>query len=223
MLRCCGVIVTGLFVLSLGCDSKKEPSMSDALAKSDKAETDRKEAKDKEKAAIKTAPKLADDPTKVANPWTVDTVRAGLVMGTVVTYGVAGVDAKGKPVTDTYRAEIKGNNEHESKVIQSLGSASSAPQAKQVASTTWSRMSPFFNVEKVTVKLTGREVVETPAGKFDCVVADLQGFFGAHKTVWMALEKPGIYAKVVDHGNTNGEDDQTEVTYTLASITTPPA
>ena len=121
------------------------------------------------------------------------------------------------------RGEVKGNNENDVSIIQSLKSASDTPQATQALSIPWDKRSPFFQVERATSKLTGRETIEVGAGKFDCITAELTGFFGAHKTIWMPIGKPGIYAKVVDHGNANDEADQTEMVYELASIAAPPA
>ncbi|MEM6995650.1 MAG: hypothetical protein AAF721_34395 [Myxococcota bacterium] len=223
MLQRAGLTFPCLVVLMLtpACDGDKKPSMAEALAKSDKAEADRKAAEEKKKAAVKKKPTLADDPTKVEHPWTVDKLKASLKMGVVISYGVAGTNAKGKEVTDEYRAEVKGNNEGDVKVIQTLVSAADKPQAKQVLTVSWTKDSPFFYVENPTVEVKSRETIETPAGKFDCIVAERKGVLGASQTVWMPIDKPGIYAKVVDHGNANVEEDQTEMTYTLASITAP--
>ncbi len=223
MLRRAVLPLTCLLVLSTGqaCDGDKKPSMAEALAKSDKAEAERKAAEEKKKAAVKKAPTLADDPTKVEHPWNIDSMKASLKMGVVVNYAVTGTNIKGKDVTDEYRGEVKGNNENDVAVVQTLLSAKDTPQAKQALSLAWDKASPFFYVERATTEVTGREKVETPAGTFDCITAELKGFFGAHKTVWMPIDKPGIYAKVVDHGNANEEDDQTEMTYVLSSVTVP--
>jgi hypothetical protein len=62
------------------------------------------------------------------------------------------------------------------------------------------------------------ESVQVPAGTFDTVVVELRDFFGAHQTVWLIKDKPGIYAKVVDHGNQQDEADKTEMTYELTKF-----
>ncbi|MBL4689748.1 MAG: hypothetical protein JKY37_34490 [Nannocystaceae bacterium] len=209
--------------LSAACGGDKKPTMAEALAKSDQVEADRKAAEEEKKAAVVKAPTLAEDPSKVEYPWDIYKLKDSLKMGLVISYGVTGTDAKGKEVTDEYRGEVKGNNEHDVAVIQTLVSLADTPQAKQTLSLPWDKASPFFYVERASTEVTGRETIETPAGKFDCITADLKGFFGAHKTVWMPIGKPGIYAKVVDHGNANAEDDQTEITYTLATISAPPS
>jgi len=189
------------------------------MQKAKKAEDDKKAAEEKKKAAVKKTPGLADDPTKVEHPWNVDQVKTGLQMGTVIMYDVSGTNAKGKEVTDEFRGEVKGNNENDVAITQTLMSAADTPQAKQAASFAWSNLSPFFGVEKAEVEVARREKIETPAGSFDCIVVELKGFFGAHKTVWLPIGKPGIYAQVVDHGNANEEGDETEMTYVLKSVT----
>ena len=115
----------------------------------------------------------------------------------------------------------KGNNENDVAITQTLMSAADTPQATQAASFPWTNLSPFFGVEKAEVEVARREKIETPAGSFDCIVVELKGFFGAHKTVWLPIGKPGIYAQVVDHGNANEEGDETEMTYVLKSVTAP--
>ena len=208
-------------VLALGACDDKKPSMAEAMKKADEEAAKQKAEAEEKKKAVKTEPTLADDPTKVEHPWNVDKVRSALQMGTVVLYKVSGTDAKGKAVTDQYRGEVKGTNENDVAIIQTLMSAADKPQAKQALSLPWDKVSPFFNVERATVELAGRETVEVPAGSFDSIKAELNGFFGAHITVWMPIEKPGVYAKVIDHGNANEEGDQTEMVYELESVTAP--
>ena len=210
----------GLSFAGFGCGGDK-PSIEEAMQKAKKAEEDKKAAEEKKKAAVKKTPGLADDPTKVEHPWTIDKVKVGLKMGTVITYAVSGTNAKGKEVTDEFRGEVKGNNENDVAITQTLMSAADTPQASQAASFAWTNLSPFFGVEKAEAEVVRREKVETPAGTFDCIVVELKGFFGAHKTVWLPIGKPGIYAQVVDHGNANEEGDQTELTYVLQSATAP--
>ena len=105
-------------------------------------------------------------------------------------------------------------------VVQYFVSKQKDVTAKQVATHDWSRLSPCFPVEKPTTELVGRESVETPAGAFDTVSANLQGFFGARRTVYMIPDRPGVYAKVVDHPNVNEESDQTALTYLLEQVKT---
>ena len=77
----------------------------------------------------------------------------------------------------------------------------------------------MFVLEKAERELVAVEKVKVPAGEFDCVKAEIKGFFGGHHTVWIIKDKPGIYAKVVDHGNANEDEDKTEKVYELAKIT----
>ncbi|MEM6296880.1 MAG: hypothetical protein AAGA54_36790 [Myxococcota bacterium] len=201
-------------VFCVACDSS-EPSVSEALA-----DADAKEAKKKaDEEAAKKAATPKKDPNALEMPWTVDSMKDKLEMGLTLEYAVTGTDAKGKPVEDTYLAEVKALNPDGIGVVAYHTSAK-GEAAKQLATTPWSKMSPFFRVEKAEETLLKKESVETPAGTFDCVAVELKGFFGEHRTVWMIADKPGVYAKIVEHANTSAEDDQTEKTYTLASMKT---
>lgn len=201
-------------ILTVACGDAGKPSMAEALAEADKKEADRKAAEQAKKDAIKVEKKT----DALELPWSFDDLKAGLPMGTALEYQLTGTDAKGKPVEDKWTGEVKANNENEVGVISSRDADKAKPQATQVAMIPWSRVSPFFFVEKSEPEVTAREKVSVPAGEFECVVAELKGFFGAHLTVWMIADKPGVYAKVVDHGNINDEADQTELTYELVSL-----
>ena len=180
---------------------------------------DQKEAKRKAKEeADKKAVVVKKDPNKLELPWNGDAMQASLQMGLQIEYKVTGTDAKGKPVEDTYFGEVKANNPAEVGVSQYLGAQKDEPIAGQVAKTPYGQFSPFFLVERAEHELVKLESVTVPAGTFDTVVVDLKGFFGAHKTVWMIKDKPGIYAKVVDHGNTKEDKTQTETTFELTKI-----
>lgn len=201
-------------LLTAGCDSS-DMSITEALAESDK-----KEAEKKAKAAAeKKAATPKKDPNLLEMPWSVDAMKAGLPMGLTLEYAVAGSDAKGKPVEDTYQAVVKATNPGGVGVIAFHGSAK-GEAAKQLQTVDWSKYSPFFAVERPEMTLVRKESVTVPAGTFDTVVVELKGFFGAHRTVWMVADKPGVYAKVVDHPNRSEAEDATDRTYTLSSMET---
>jgi hypothetical protein len=200
-------------IFVLGCDDK--PSMADSLKQADEKEAKRKAQEEADNKAVE----VKKESDKLELPWTPDAMQASLQMGLQLEYKVVGTDAKGKPVEDTYFAEVKGSSPSEVGVSQYLGAMKDEPIAGQVAKTPWDQFSPFFLVERAEHELVKQESVTVPAGTFDTVVVELQGFFGAHKTVWMIKDKPGIYAKVVDHGNTKEEDNQTaEMTFELTKI-----
>lgn len=201
---------------------KKEPSVAEALAASDKKAQDEKAAKEAADAKLAQAAKKAKEGV-LEHPWTFDAVKASLTVGTALTYEMSGTNAKGKPVTDRLLGEVKGASGSDVKLVQFKDSQKSDPAVTQPQSASWDQLSPFFRVERSETKLLRTESVEVPAGKFDCVVADVTGFFGNHLTVWMIVDKPGIYAQVVEHPNagaaTEGKGkDQTEITYALAAI-----
>lgn len=205
------IAVLGIALCACGSD---KPSMAEALAQADAKEAARKEAEEEKKQAV--AVEKTSDTLEL--PWTFDALKAKLEMGTVLVYEVAGTDAKGKPVEDEYRCEIKAANPTDVAVVQYFVSKQNEVTAKQVAKHDWSRLSPCFVVEKPTTEVLGREPVRAPSGSYDTVVADLQGFFGAHRTVYMIPDQPGVYAKVVDHPNANEEADQTALTYLLKQV-----
>ena len=209
-----------VILLSVGCGSKSEPSVAEALEASDAKEAQRKAKEAAEHEAAKAQLKK-DDVLEI--PWTVDSMKAKLEMGLTLEYAVSGTDAKGKAVEDTYLAEVKATNPDGIGVIAYHGSAKGGA-AKQLQTVDWGKLSPFFVVERPQSQVLRKETVTVPAGTFETVVVELKGFFGAHRTVWMVEEKPGVYAKVVDHPNASeSEDDagdQTEMTYELTKLET---
>lgn len=194
--------------------------MAEALAQAAEAEKAKKAAEEQAKAAAVATPKKAD-PSVVELPWSFSQVRDGLAMGTVLTYAVEGTNAKGKKVEDTLMAEVKGTNGKEVKFVSYRKSQEKNEAVKQLQSGRWTMFSPFFAVEQAEHTLLGRESVEVPAGTFDTVAVELKGFFGQHYTVWMIRDRPGIYAKVVEHASTGQEGDKTELVYALSQLEVP--
>jgi hypothetical protein len=215
--------LTGTFLaLALACGGDKKPSMSEALAQSDQKAQEEKAAKEAADAKLAEAAKQAKEGV-LEHPWTFDAVRASLPVGTAVAYEMSGTNAKGKPVKDRMLGEVKGASDDAVKIVQHKESQQNDKAVTQPQGSSWDKLSPFFRVEQSETKLLRRESVEVPAGTFDCVVAEVTGFFGNRLTVWMIVDKPGLYAQVVEHANTGapteGKDaDQTEITYALASI-----
>jgi hypothetical protein len=222
--------ITGTFLaFSLACvgapacgGGKKEPSVSEALAQSDKKAQDEKAAKAAEDAKLAEAAKKAKEGA-LEHPWTFDQVKAGLPIGTALAYEMSGKNAKGKPVSDRLLAEVKGSSEADVKVLQYKESQKGDAAVLQTQGFAWEKLSPFFHVDRSETKVLRKESVQVPAGTFECVVAEVTGFFGNRYTVWMIADKPGIYAQVIEHPNagapTEGKGaDQTEITYKLASI-----
>lgn len=207
-------VVLLLVVSGVGCSSN-EPSMADALKKSDDAEKARKEAEAKKKAAVKVEKK--SDALEI--PWKIDGLKE-MAMGTVATYAVSGTDAKGKEVTDQFIATFKGGDDTSARVNEYRLSKKDDPVSGQVKTLDWSQLSPLFSVERPESTVLRKESVEVPAGSFATTVVEIKGFFGAHQTVWMVDDKPGIYAKVEVHPNANEEGDQTAMVYQLEKLET---
>ena len=202
-------------MLPIACGGS-EPSLSKSLEEADKKEADKKAAEEAKKAAIEVTPK--EDKLEV--PWSWEALKE-MPIGMSVVYALSGTDAKGRDVSDKWTATLQVNTDKEAGASAYRESAKDSPLAKQVARHDWTKDSPFFWIEKAETEVTGREKVTVPAGEFECVVIEQKGFFGAHITAWMIVDEPGVYAKVVDHGNANEEEDQTELTYELEAINKP--
>lgn len=202
-----------LCALGIVACGSSDPPLSEALAKADAEAKQKKEAEAKKKEEIKVEKK---DP--LAHPWTFDTLKGHMKMGTVLVYGLTGKDAKGKPVEDEYVCEIKGNDDKSVKVNQHRKSQLDDPVSKQVATLEWTNLSPCFSMEKPNHEVARRESVTVPAGSFEAVVAEANDFFGNHRTFWLIPDQAGVYAKVVDHGNENEDGDETELVYELREI-----
>jgi hypothetical protein len=177
-----------------------------------------------EKAAKAAAEKKALDalPPKAADPkapaWSFDDVRNGLKAGTKLVYTRTGVDGKGKKVDDVLTYVLRSASSDGAGTSFTIEpNPGSNDASSQVATMKWSSVSPFFAMENPEVAVSGRESVTVKAGTFEVAVAELKDFFGNEKSVWMILDKPGIYAKVVDRGNADPED-KTEITSELTAI-----
>lgn len=192
-----------------------------AMLACDKAEKPAAKGDDKAaKAAPEKAPEPpAEKPKKLEHPWSSDAMAGTLRAGTKLTYKQTGKDTAGKDVEDDYACVVKTATSAEvGTVCNGVNHPSKDKGANEVATTTWSQYSPFFAVSEPKSKLVERADLTVPAGTFDTVHVELTDFFGASYDVWMIADKPGIYAKVHKHANTNTEDDQTDLVFELAAI-----
>jgi hypothetical protein len=168
------------------------------------------------KTDVKAEPPKVD-PT--APPWSPDAIEAALTAGTKVVYARSGTDAKGKKVGGELTYVVRGSTKEGAATSYTIEPDPGTNKASsQIANTSWSRLSPLFAMEKTETKVLGRESVTVPAGTFEASKAELADFFGNKKTVWMIVDQPGVYAKVVDHGNEGDAADKTEIAYELVSV-----
>ena len=194
------------------CDSapKEEPNKE---AKADEPKQDEAKAEEAPK-------KKGLAPDAVELPWMREDVLGAIKAGTKMTYELSGKDGKGKDVSDTYECVVKKADDAGAGVACSRVD-NPAKGEGQLATLPWTKFSPTFALEKPEHTLVERTKVTVPAGEFDTVVVELKDFFQNTRKVWMVVDKPGVYAQVVDMGNTGAEDDKTELTYKLKAITTP--
>jgi hypothetical protein len=203
-------------VFALACDAGA-PAPAPAAAGLDQKAADEKKLAE-EKAAAK---KVADEKkaTELAHPWIYEDVREGLRGGAKVVYAQTGTDGAGKAVEDDWACTIAKSTEAEVGVTcNGVNHPSKDKGAGQVAMTEWNQFSPFFTVSRAEETLVGREEVTVPAGTFKTVKAEVKDFFGAHYTVWMIEDQPGIYAKVHKHANTADESDKTDMVFELKEV-----
>lgn len=207
------VWIVSCAVAMSSCDSGSASSQNDiAKALDTKKAAPKEDAKKETKAA---PPKV--DPT--AAPWTYEAVMTALTPGTKAVYKRSGTDAKGKKAGGELTYVVRGSTKDAAATSYTIEPDPGTNKASsQVANAPWSQLSPFFAMEKVETNVKGRESVTVPAGTFEASVAELSDFFGNKKTVWMIVDQPGIYAKVVDAGNSGDEADKTEITYELVSV-----
>ncbi|HET6585255.1 MAG TPA: hypothetical protein VFG69_17475 [Nannocystaceae bacterium] len=204
-------IVSGVVAMS-SCGGDKQGSVDIAKALETKKEAPKAETKKDTKAA---PPKV--DPN--APPWGWEAVMAALTPGTKAVYKRMGTDAKGKKAGGELTYVVRGSSKEGAATSYTIEPDPGTNKASsQIANTPWSQLSPFFAMEKVETSVKGRESVTVPAGTFEASVAELSDFFGNKKTVWMIVDQPGIYAKVVDAGNASDDADKTEITYELVSV-----
>jgi len=146
----------------------------------------------------------ATENPSIAYPWTKESVQKNLPKGTTLLYSRKGKDKEGKLIADEYRFEVTSTTETEIKIsgskIKNMKSTYSL-DAKAIIRQ-WTKGSPFFSLLNSEIKVIGQEKISVTAGSFDCVVAEIKGFFGKKQKVWMIKNKPGVHAKVIQAGIT---------------------
>jgi len=199
----------------LACGGSKKDPPADAKKATD-SKTDAKAAEAETKAPAK--PKFLA-PGKVELPWSFERVSVSLPAGTEIKYKLSGKDAKGKDVSDTFACTVKKISKKDvTTACNTVETPSEDKGAGMPATRDWTKYSPLFAVERAEHELLEREKITVPAGEFDCVSAELKGFFGARYTVWMIVDKPGVYAKVIEKPNASSEGDKTDKTYELSEL-----
>jgi hypothetical protein len=199
-----------LVVALAGCDDKG--SATGSIAKS--LETPKKE---EPKAPAK--PKEAPKPDPNAPPWTLDAVRDAMKAPMTVVYVRSGNDKSGKKVGGKLTYVLADATKDGATTKYTVDPDPGTNKASAMPATTgWSTLSPLFATEKPKIKIAGREQVTVPAGTFEATKAEVIDFFGNAKTVWMIVNRPGLYAKVEEGANMNDPDDKTAIVYELEAL-----
>ena len=212
-------LISAALCLAVGCG--QGPTAAEAAKQAKTAVRDLRKApsaevKEAKAGDVKAAKK---DPNVLEHPWTFENVRDAMEMGTVVVYRRSGTDLNGKKVDGQFRWVVRSSSADEVGSSGTVVGGGEGQPSGEVAKAKWTQDSPFFALENPTRELVKREKVTVPAGEFDCVVAEIKGFFGNRKTVWMIIDKPGVYAKVLELHNEAEEKDKTNLTWELEEIT----
>jgi hypothetical protein len=213
--RTCGALA--LAAALFGCGGPASTPAGNAEAKAEAKAATKAEAKAEAKADADPPP--AADPTK--NPWKEGAIRELLTPGSKVVYARKGTDRKGKKVDDEITFMLQRNADDGAGTSFTIAPDPGTNAAtSQVATTGWSDLSPFFAMEKVAATIEGRESLTVAAGTFETSKAVLKDYFQNEKQVWLIVEQPGVYAKVVEVANTLAdESDKTDLTYELKAFT----
>lgn len=191
----------------------KDTKANDAKAKATKAA---KAEEDVKKGAALAAAKRP--PPGSEYPWTFESLRDGLALGTKLTYKRTGTNTKGKKVNQTIFFEVKRHRDDVVGTTMVIEGGGDKQPGSMLAESKWTKYSPFFKAENPEHKVVKTESVTVPAGTFEAVVTDINGFFGSRRTVWLIPDKPGIYAKIHEKKNAGDEKDKTDLVYELVSI-----
>jgi hypothetical protein len=212
-------LIPAAFCLAVGCG--QGPTAAEAAKQAKHAVKDLRKAPSKgdAKAKVDDAKVEKKDPSVLEHPWTFETVRDAMDMGTVLVYKRSGKDINGKKIDDQFRWVVRSSSPSEVATSGTVVGGGEGQPSGEVAKAKWTQDSPFFALENPKRTLVKREKVTVPAGEFDCVVVELQGFFGNRKTLWLIPDKPGVYAKVHEHRNEQQEKDKTDLVWELEEIT----
>jgi len=147
-------------------------------------------------------------------PWTQADLQEAFSVGTRIVYSRSGTGEEGREVGGTHTFEVE-DASPEIVDIYSLWE-DGGERSYGTNSLAWEDAVFLFSHGNAQTKVLGTESVETPLGTFDTVVVEVShDFFGTRQTYWMIADRPGVYAKVVDHGK---EESPTHLVHTLAEV-----
>lgn len=145
-------------------------------------------------------------------PWTQADLQEGFEVGTTIVYDRSGTAREGRPAGGTHTFRVDGTSPQIVEIYSLWEDG--GERGYGTDSRAWPDAVFLFSQGDARTSVVGTESVETPLGTFDTVVVEVShDFFGTRQTYWMIADRPGVYAKVVDHGK---EDSGTHLVYTLA-------
>lgn len=148
-------------------------------------------------------------------PWTAADLQEAFSVGTRFVYARSGTDTRGREAAGTHHFEVKSTSEQVVDIDSIWEDA--GERGSSLQSLLWKDAIFLFSFSNAQAKVLGTEQVETPLGSFDTVVVEVSDdFFGNRQTYWMIPERPGAYAKVVDHGK---EGSSTNLVMVLNEMT----
>jgi len=161
-------------------------------------------------------PAAFGEETELQIPWTGGDLQEAFSVGTEIVYSRTGTDEAGRQFGGTHSFKV----EESSPQIVEIYSIweDGGERSHGTNAMVWEDAAFLFSYSNSQLKVLGSELVETPLGSFDTVVVEVShDFHGTRQTYWMIPDRPGIYARVVDHGK---KDSPKKLVMTLKAVTT---
>lgn len=152
-------------------------------------------------------------------PWTLEDLQQAFRPGVKITYSRSGTNDEGEEVGGTSVFEVVEATEQQVHIAASWEDPLNQEWGSGPIETDWESAMFLESLSGAEIEVVGSERVEIPAGVFDTVVVELtHDFFGTTDRYWLVPDQPGVYARVVDYGK---EEDDQEIVLTLQEVRRP--
>ncbi|MBT3222411.1 MAG: hypothetical protein HN348_25340, partial [Proteobacteria bacterium] len=136
----------------------------------------------------------------ISLPWTIREVRDKMKNGTNWLYKLSGTTANREPVEGTRRHEVLDINDAFMVVRQVTMDAEGKESDTADKARGWETLE--FQKADMTWEVLRTQKLELEGGTFDCVVVHSRNkHTGNESSWWLVVDRPGIYARIIDHGN----------------------